>query len=272
MVHERVHVHCRVRPFTKRTSSAASSVNEEDHHRDQEVDAEAAASQEESVFHALADDGKKCKFRNPASKEKNKIKTFTFDTFFDMDATQEEVYEQAASSIVQGVLNGYNGTVFAYGQTGTGKTHTLMGMLRRVAADLGRVREFPSAAPHAFERDAPNDDDAEEAGSEEGDRGGARVRVTFFEIHGKKAYDLLRNRAEVHLRWGAGRTTRRHSRLGPCLRALRCVARRRSSFSRFGFPSRRTRREGFRRAGDGPCGRRRRRGGGARARRGRSRV
>eukprot|EP00949_MAST-11_sp_MAST-11-sp1_P002733 g2733.t1 len=151
VVHERVHVHCRVRPFTKRTSSAASSVHEEDHHHhhDQEVDAEAAASQEESVFHALADDGKKCKFRNPASKEKNKIKTFTFDTFFDMDATQEEVYEQAASSIVQGVLNGYNGTVFAYGQTGTGKTHTMMGASSAPLESMGGI--IPRALNQIFD-------------------------------------------------------------------------------------------------------------------------
>ena len=38
-----------------------------------------------------------------------------------------EVYNQAARPIVQNVLQGYNGTIFAYGQTGTGKTHTMEG-------------------------------------------------------------------------------------------------------------------------------------------------
>jgi kinesin family protein 3/17 len=48
-------------------------------------------------------------------------KTFTFDTVFDSNCTQNEVYSLTAREIVDGVLQGYNGTVFAYGQTGTGK-------------------------------------------------------------------------------------------------------------------------------------------------------
>jgi kinesin family protein 3/17 len=37
------------------------------------------------------------------------------------------IYEQSAFSLVDNVLEGYNGTIFAYGQTGCGKTHTMMG-------------------------------------------------------------------------------------------------------------------------------------------------
>lgn len=54
-------------------------------------------------------------------------KAFTFDQVFDWNSTQEQVYEDAAKPIVISVLEGYNGTVFAYGQTGTGKTHTMEG-------------------------------------------------------------------------------------------------------------------------------------------------
>lgn len=54
-------------------------------------------------------------------------KTFTFDTVFDWTSTQSEVYAETAKPIVDSVLEGYNGTVFAYGQTGTGKTHTMDG-------------------------------------------------------------------------------------------------------------------------------------------------
>ena len=54
-------------------------------------------------------------------------KTFTFDNVFDWTSTQSEVYEETAKPIVESVLEGYNGTVFAYGQTGTGKTHTMDG-------------------------------------------------------------------------------------------------------------------------------------------------
>ncbi|KAJ3300041.1 Kinesin-like protein kif3a [Borealophlyctis nickersoniae] len=48
-------------------------------------------------------------------------KTFTFDSVFDITSTQQEVYNKTARPIIESVLAGYNGTIFAYGQTGTGK-------------------------------------------------------------------------------------------------------------------------------------------------------
>jgi Kinesin motor domain len=48
-------------------------------------------------------------------------KAFTFDTVFDSNCKQIDVYNTTAKPIVESVLNGYNGTIFAYGQTGTGK-------------------------------------------------------------------------------------------------------------------------------------------------------
>ena len=52
---------------------------------------------------------------------------FSFDHVFDMDSTQKEVYEITAKPAIISVLEGYNSTVFAYGQTGTGKTFTMEG-------------------------------------------------------------------------------------------------------------------------------------------------
>jgi kinesin family protein 3/17 len=54
-------------------------------------------------------------------------KDFAFDFVFAPDASQSLIYEQSAFSLVDNVLDGYNGTIFAYGQTGCGKTHTMMG-------------------------------------------------------------------------------------------------------------------------------------------------
>ncbi|XP_009588080.1 kinesin-like protein KIN-UC isoform X2 [Nicotiana tomentosiformis] len=48
-----------------------------------------------------------------------------FDEVFAESASQKRVYETVAKPVVESVLNGYNGTVMAYGQTGTGKTYTL---------------------------------------------------------------------------------------------------------------------------------------------------
>ncbi len=58
-------------------------------------------------------------------------------------ATQADVYHAAVQPIVEDVLNGYNGTIMAYGQTGAGKTYTLssrdpnaIGMMPRAAAAI----------------------------------------------------------------------------------------------------------------------------------------
>lgn len=51
--------------------------------------------------------------------------TYEFDEVFTAFASQKRVYEVVAKPVVESVLDGYNGTVMAYGQTGTGKTHTL---------------------------------------------------------------------------------------------------------------------------------------------------
>lgn len=55
------------------------------------------------------------------------IHRFVFDEVFDTEATQEEVYNLSAKPAVLSVLEGYNSTIFAYGQTGTGKTFTMEG-------------------------------------------------------------------------------------------------------------------------------------------------
>ncbi|KAF9436472.1 hypothetical protein BGZ76_003903 [Entomortierella beljakovae] len=52
---------------------------------------------------------------------------FTFDRVFHWETKQKDVFDYSISSIVDDVINGYNGTVFAYGQTGSGKTFTMMG-------------------------------------------------------------------------------------------------------------------------------------------------
>ena len=52
---------------------------------------------------------------------------FTFDFVFDVDSQQVDVYNITAKQAVQSVLEGYNSTIFCYGQTGTGKTYTMEG-------------------------------------------------------------------------------------------------------------------------------------------------
>lgn len=65
--------------------------------------------------------------------------TFSFDWVYCEDSTQEEVYENTAKGSVLSVLEGYNSTILAYGQTGTGKTYTMEGNLIRFLLTLDRL-------------------------------------------------------------------------------------------------------------------------------------
>lgn len=53
--------------------------------------------------------------------------TFTFDRVYASNATQKHVFDNTARGVVQSSLSGYNATILAYGQTGTGKTYTMEG-------------------------------------------------------------------------------------------------------------------------------------------------
>ena len=53
--------------------------------------------------------------------------TYTFDYIYDQTAPTTLLYDQLVAPIVQSVVEGFNGTVFAYGQTSSGKTYTMMG-------------------------------------------------------------------------------------------------------------------------------------------------
>ncbi|KAM5138305.1 kinesin-like protein KIF18A [Mantella aurantiaca] len=61
------------------------------------------------------------------NKRKNKDLKFVFDCVFDQNSEQLEVFEQTTKIVLDGFLNGYNCTVLAYGATGAGKTHTMLG-------------------------------------------------------------------------------------------------------------------------------------------------
>jgi Cdc6-like AAA superfamily ATPase len=56
--------------------------------------------------------------------------SFVFDHVYDQKSTQKEVYDTTARAVVESALQGYNATIFAYGQTGTGKTFTMEGFNR----------------------------------------------------------------------------------------------------------------------------------------------
>ncbi|XP_032522833.1 kinesin-like protein Klp68D isoform X2 [Danaus plexippus] len=58
---------------------------------------------------------------------KGEDKLFTYDAAYDCTADTQTIYDEMVRPLVASVLDGFNGCVFAYGQTGTGKTHTMEG-------------------------------------------------------------------------------------------------------------------------------------------------
>mmetsp|Transcript_3747 Transcript_3747/g.5684 ORF Transcript_3747/g.5684 Transcript_3747/m.5684 type:complete len:1075 (+) Transcript_3747:68-3292(+) len=72
---------------------------------------------------------------------------FTFDHVFDQDTDQRSVYETSAKTAVKSALEGYNATMIAYGQTGTGKTYTMEGD----QSHRGRTDEQRGIIPRSIE-------------------------------------------------------------------------------------------------------------------------
>jgi len=109
--------------------------------------------------------------------ETQQPKTFTFDHVFYMESTQEVVYEETVRNLVDSVLGGYNGTIFAYGQTGTGKTFSMEGVIND--------KTLCGVMPRAFEHIFSTINLANEEGGE------FLVRASFIQIYLEKVYDLL---------------------------------------------------------------------------------
>jgi kinesin family protein 5 len=104
-------------------------------------------------------------------------KQYVFDKVFKTDANQEKVYATTAKRFVEDVLSGYNGTIFAYGQKFSGKTHTMEGNLEddnmtgiipRIVSDI--FRHFSADLQTTIEFE---------------------IKVSCFEIYEGKIRDLL---------------------------------------------------------------------------------
>ncbi|XP_063329479.1 kinesin heavy chain isoform X2 [Pelmatolapia mariae] len=103
-------------------------------------------------------------------------KAYVFDRVFPTNSTQEQVYSTCAKQIVKDVLGGYNGTIFAYGQTSSGKTHTMEGNLH----DPQGMGIIPRIAEDIFEHIFAMDENLE-----------FHIKVSYFEIYMDKIRDLL---------------------------------------------------------------------------------
>eukprot|EP00930_Biecheleria_cincta_P035114 TRINITY_DN24182_c1_g1_i1.p1 TRINITY_DN24182_c1_g1~~TRINITY_DN24182_c1_g1_i1.p1 ORF type:complete len:762 (+),score=183.34 TRINITY_DN24182_c1_g1_i1:145-2430(+) len=97
-------------------------------------------------------------------------RAYTFDAAFGPSATNSMLFEKLAAPLVPQVLEGRHGTCFAYGMTGSGKTHTMLGR-QGEAGIVERVLQLLL--------------------SEAASIAGAKVSITFVEVYNEKIRDLL---------------------------------------------------------------------------------
>lgn len=102
-------------------------------------------------------------------------KTFTFDQVYDWNSKQQDIYDETVHELVECVLEGFNGTIFAYGQTGTGKTHTMQGV-KSSPVEMGVI---PRSFDHVFNH----------IGRTENKQ--YLVRASYLEIYQEEIRDLL---------------------------------------------------------------------------------
>uniref|UniRef100_A0A8C6RZ82 Kinesin-like protein n=1 Tax=Nannospalax galili TaxID=1026970 RepID=A0A8C6RZ82_NANGA len=115
-----------------------------------------------------------CFIQNPGAADEPP-KQFTFDGAYYMDHFTEQIYNEIAYPLVEGVTEGYNGTIFAYGQTGSGKSFTMQG-LPEPPCQRGII---PRAFEHIFESVQCAENTK------------FLVRASYLEIYNEDVRDLL---------------------------------------------------------------------------------
>ncbi|XP_055915121.1 kinesin-like protein Klp61F [Eupeodes corollae] len=118
-------------------------------------------------------------------------KKFTFDRTFGPDSKQHEVYETVVGPLIEEVLSGYNCTVFAYGQTGTGKTHTMVGTecaaLKSSWDDVSEIGIIPRALSHLFDELRMMELEFS-------------MRISYLELYNEELCDLLSSEDSTKIR------------------------------------------------------------------------
>ncbi|EPE09790.1 kinesin-like protein [Ophiostoma piceae UAMH 11346] len=109
----------------------------------------------------------------PAAGKRVKDQVFAFDRIFDDNASQMDVYEGTTKCLLDSVLDGYNATVFAYGATGCGKTHTITGTAQQPGIIFMTMQEL-------FEKI-----------NERSDEKHTELTLSYLEIYNETIRDLL---------------------------------------------------------------------------------
>jgi kinesin family protein 18/19 len=113
------------------------------------------------------------------------INEYAFDAVFDSSASQMAVYERTAKPMIPKVLAGFNVTVFAYGATSAGKTHTMFGSSR---ADEASSNAEAGIIPNAI-NDVFHLLEKKKLSSATGEKW--EVKISYLEVYNEQLVDLL---------------------------------------------------------------------------------
>ncbi|XP_040204151.1 kinesin-like protein KIF3C isoform X1 [Rana temporaria] len=113
--------------------------------------------------------------RSPRANPGELPKTFTFDAVYDANSKQTDLYDETVRPLIDSVLQGFNGTIFAYGQTGTGKTYTMQGCW----AESDKKGVIPNSFDHIFTHISRSQNQQ------------YLVRASYLEIYQEEIRDLL---------------------------------------------------------------------------------
>ena len=117
-----------------------------------------------------------------ATQTKKVPRTFTFDAVYDQTSCNYGIFQASFKPLIDAVLEGFNSTIFAYGQTGAGKTWT-----------MGGNKEEPGAIPNSFKHlfDAINSSSSNQ---------NFLVIGSYLELYNEEIRDLIKNNTKLPLK------------------------------------------------------------------------
>ncbi|UJO21688.1 Kinesin-like protein KIF22 [Fulvia fulva] len=117
--------------------------------------------------------------RIPNPKKESELYSFHFSSVYDQTATQADIFDNEISPTVKHLFKGFDVTLFAYGVTGTGKTHTMRG--GKAMADRGAIPRLLSSIyrrARKLEKDTSGETQVE-------------VAMSYYEIYNDRVFDLF---------------------------------------------------------------------------------
>ncbi|XP_071956481.1 kinesin-like protein KIF21A isoform X3 [Antedon mediterranea] len=120
---------------------------------------------------------------------------FTYDSVFNMDSTQESLYNSTVHRLIEGCYEGYNATVFAYGQTGSGKTYSM-----GTGFEQGTTEEqqgiIPRAVRHLFMGIESRRVEAKERNEPPPE---FKIYAEFMELYNEEIIDLFDTARDIEI-------------------------------------------------------------------------